>query len=184
MGGLDATYRGHGRVWTGDRDDFYVSAVENSLEFFRTVQLTATYFVIARDLEDRAKRRAVEAVVRAGHPIACHGYGHRYLNCIGEADKREEIVTARKVIEDTLGVPCVGFRAPGYSIDFPSLEILRDNGYLYDSSIFPNYAFRKRLGVNRLFPEPFLMFPEARFFEVPQPWVGPLLPPFHPCYAF
>jgi carbamoyltransferase len=184
MDGLDAIYRGHGRVWGSDRDNFYLSAVENSLQFFEAEKLTATYFVIAKDLEDRDKRQAVESVVRAGHHIACHGYSHRYLDRVDEAHKREEIVTARKVIEDTLGVSCLGFRAPGYSIDFPSLEILRDSGYLYDSSIFPNYTFRKRLGVQRLFPEPFLMFPEARFFEVPQPWVGPLLPPFHPCYAF
>ncbi|MGH7818646.1 MAG: polysaccharide deacetylase family protein, partial [Candidatus Binatia bacterium] len=184
MDGLDAIYEAHGRVYGGGRDAFYESAVRRSLEFFAAEGVRATYFVIARDLDDPLKRAAIEAVVRAGHPIACHGFHHRNLRLLDRAGKTVEVVDSKRKIEDALGVACEGFRAPGYSIDFESLELLRDAGYRYDSSIFPVYAFRKRLGLQRLFPEPFLLFPEERLFEVPQPSVAPFLPPFHPCYAF
>jgi peptidoglycan/xylan/chitin deacetylase (PgdA/CDA1 family) len=184
MDGLDAIYQGHGTAYSCERDEFYISAVDNSLAFFEDEQVTATYFLIARDLEDPAKRDAVGRIVRAGHHIACHGLNHRYLNRISRAEKYEEIVSGKKKIEDALGVACLGFRAPGYSVDYESLEILRDAGYRYDSSIFPDHSFKKRLGMQRLFAEPFLLFPEDGFAEIPMPYVGPLLPPFHPCYAF
>jgi carbamoyltransferase len=184
MDGLDAIFQGHGHVYGEPRDDFYVSAVDSSLRFFEERDARATYFVIARDLDRPDKRRAIEQIVSAGHYVACHGLNHKYLNRISSAEKREEIISGKKKIEDALGVPVYGFRAPGYSIDLESLRILRDAGYLYDSSIFPNYEFRNRLGLERLHPEPFLMFPEDGFFELPMPYNGPWLPPFHPCYAF
>lgn len=184
MDGLDAIYRGHGQAPPAGRDDFYLSAVENSLSFFAAQSIGATYFVIARDLDDPSKRAAIQSLVASGHRVASHSMTHAYLNRIPLAEKREEIFASRRKIEDALGVPCLGFRAPGYSIDYESLELIRDAGYRYDSSIFPDYAFRRRLGLERLFPEPFLLFPENQFFEIPLPTVGPWLPPFHPCYTF
>lgn len=184
MDGLDAIYQGHGYVYSQPRDEFYLSAVDNSLALFERQGITATYFVIARDLDDPAKREAIRRIVAAGHQVASHGLNHLYLNRISSTGKRVEIIDSKKKIEDTLGVRCQGFRAPGYSIDFESLQILRDAGYRYDSSIFPSYEFKNRLGLERLLPEPFLLFPEDFFFEIPLPHPGPGLPPFHPCYAF
>jgi peptidoglycan/xylan/chitin deacetylase (PgdA/CDA1 family) len=158
MDGLDAIYRGHGRAWSG-RDAFYTSAVDNSLSVFGERGIEATYFVIASDLRNPEKAPAIRRVVDAGHRIACHGLDHLYLNRVDGATKRREIFDGKALIEDTLGVACDGFRAPGYSIDFESLELLRDAGYRYDSSIFPSHPFRKRLGVQRLFPDPVLFFP-------------------------
>ena len=183
MDGLDAIYQGQGLRFRG-RDEFYSSAVENSLQFFERQGITATYFLIAKDLDDDFKRDAVRKIVKAGHKISCHSLNHLYLNKIDSRAKREEIVTAKRKIEDSLGVECKGFRAPGYSIDYESLELLFEAGYRYDSSVFPNYHFRQRLEIERLFPEPFLMFPEEKFFEIPLPYTAPLLPPFHPCYSF
>ncbi|MCC6968437.1 MAG: polysaccharide deacetylase family protein [Nitrospira sp.] len=184
MDGLAAIHQAHGSRYAGKQDAFYVSAVEHSLLWFERQGITATYFVIGDDLHQADKRRAVECVVRAGHKIACHSLTHRSLMRLSSMDKREEIASGKKVIEDVLGVECQGFRAPGYSIDYESLEILREVGYRYDSSVFPTNEFRERLGLQRLFPEPFLMFPEGRLFEFPMPHPGPWLPPFHPCYAF
>src|SRR5262245_7037331 len=72
MDGLDAIYHAHGQVYSGPRDDFYLSAVENSIRFFGQQGITATYFLIARDLDDPVKRAAVNEVVAAGHHIASH----------------------------------------------------------------------------------------------------------------
>ncbi len=184
MDGLDAIYQAHGRAWRGGRDDFYLSAVDNSLAFFEREGIRATYFLIAGNLDDPPKREALGRVVRAGHRIASHGFEHRYLIQSDAPTRRREIFDSRKKIEDDLGVACEGFRAPGYSIDFDSLELLRDAGYRYDSTAFPSYEFRNRLGLQRIFPEPFALFPEDQFLEIPLPMIGPWMPPFHPCYAF
>ncbi|MFQ5698650.1 MAG: carbamoyltransferase C-terminal domain-containing protein [Myxococcota bacterium] len=182
--GLATIHRGHGRSWQRDRDPFFESAAENSLELFSRAGIEATYFVIASDLDDLHKRRSLEAIVAAGHRVACHGLHHRYLDRISTAHKREEIVDARKKIEDALGAPCLGFRAPGFAIDRESLTLLAEAGYRYDSSIFPSFALREKLGLQRLFREPFEVLPGRGLIEVPMPYVGPGLPMFHPCYAF
>ncbi len=186
--GLAAIYRGHGRVWEG-RDAFFLSGVDSSLGFFEEQGVKATYMVIAEDLEDKEKREALRSVVDAGHEVACHGYRHRYLNRIESGLKREEIVDAKAKIEDALGKSVRGFRAPGFSIDWESIELLHEAGYAYDSSVFPNFEFRERLALQRLFPDPFEILPggsdgEAGLMEFPLPSFGPWLPPFHPAYAF
>lgn len=184
MDGLDAIYEAHGRAAPAGRDAFYLSAVDNALAFFAEQKVRATFFVIARDLENAAKREALSRIVAGGHHVASHSLTHPVLYTLDAAAKREEIFSSKRKIEDTLGAPCHGFRAPGYSIDFEALELVRDAGYRYDSSVFPTHEFRKRLGLERLFPEPFEMFPGQGLLELPLPSLGPGLPPFHPCYAF
>ena len=181
--GLAAIHRAHGRVFEG-RDAFFLSAVEESIAFFEDVGAKATYMVIAEDLEDKEKRRALQRLVDAGHEIACHGYRHRYLDRISSESKREEIVDAKARIEDALGTRVRGFRAPGFSIDWESIELLGESGYDYDSSVFPTFAMRERLGVQRLFPDPFEILPERGLMEFPLPVSWPGAPAFHPAYAF
>jgi polysaccharide deacetylase family protein (PEP-CTERM system associated) len=53
---------------------------------------------------------------------------------------RADVHRARHLLESTAGVPVVGYRAPSYSITRQSLwalDVLIDEGYLYDASIFP-----------------------------------------------
>jgi polysaccharide deacetylase family protein (PEP-CTERM system associated) len=57
-----------------------------------------------------------------------------------ESEFRTDLRDARDAIEQAGGVPVVGFRAPTWSINRASgwaLEILADEGFHYDSSIFP-----------------------------------------------
>jgi hypothetical protein len=99
------------------------------------------------------------------------------------ADLRTEIVEGRQRLEQPLGATVERFWAPGYSINHRSLELLVENGFPYDSSVFPTAVFRKRLGIERLSPEPFRILPDAGLFEIPMSAPGPGLPPWHPCYA-
>jgi polysaccharide deacetylase family protein (PEP-CTERM system associated) len=53
---------------------------------------------------------------------------------------REDTRRARSVIEQALGHPVLGYRAPSFSITQKSswaLEVLCEEGFLYDSSVFP-----------------------------------------------
>jgi polysaccharide deacetylase family protein (PEP-CTERM system associated) len=53
---------------------------------------------------------------------------------------REDVRRAKCYLEDLLGQPVVGYRAPDFSITRQTLwavEILAELGFLYDSSIFP-----------------------------------------------
>ena len=82
----------------------------------------------------------VREIQRRGHEIACHGYGHQLIYRIGPEAFRQDIRRAKELLEDITGEPVRGYRAPSYSITARSLwalDILIEEGFSYDSSIFP-----------------------------------------------
>ncbi len=82
----------------------------------------------------------VREIQRRGHEIACHGYGHQLIYSIGPDKFRADIRKARNIMENICGERVLGYRAPSYSITSKSLwafDILIEEGFSYDSSIFP-----------------------------------------------
>jgi polysaccharide deacetylase family protein (PEP-CTERM system associated) len=108
------------------------------LDSFDATGSRATFFVLGW-VAERAPE-LVREIAERGHEIACHGYGHQLVYDIGPERFREDIQRARKVIEDATGITPHGYRAPSYSITERSLwalDILVEEGFDYDSSIFP-----------------------------------------------
>jgi peptidoglycan/xylan/chitin deacetylase (PgdA/CDA1 family) len=112
-------------------------------ELFARHGARATFFVVARDLEEDAEGRALLAdLARDGHELANHTYSHPYdLVRRPTDDIGAEIDRAHGLIGACAGgAPC-GFRAPGYAISRELLELLRARRYRYDSSAFPSLAY-------------------------------------------
>ncbi len=108
------------------------------LDLFERTGSRSTFFVLGWVAERQPK--LVREVAERGHEIACHGYGHELVYEIGPERFREDLERARKAIEDAVGEPVRGYRAPSYSVTRRSLwalEILAELGFEYDSSIFP-----------------------------------------------
>lgn len=77
---------------------------------------------------------------RRGHEIASHGYAHRLIYTQSQREFLEDIQKAKVILEDIIGQPVNGYRAPGFSItkDTPwAFDSLAQAGYQYDSSVFP-----------------------------------------------
>ena len=108
------------------------------LEIFDERQVRATFFIlgwVAERFPDLVRR-----IAWAGHEIASHGYAHRLVYDQRPAAFREDVRRAKALLESTAGVPVLGFRAPSYSITPRSLwalDVLIEEGYTYDTSIFP-----------------------------------------------
>jgi len=111
---------------------------ERLLDLFEERNLRATFFVlgwVAERVPDVVRR-----IARGGHEIASHGYAHRLIYDQTPQAFREDVRRAKRLLEDVGGVPVHGFRAPSYSVTPRSLwalDILIDEGYGYDASIFP-----------------------------------------------
>jgi len=82
----------------------------------------------------------VRDVQAQGHELACHSYWHRRVCSLTPSQFREDVRISKDAIEQAAGVPVCGYRAPSWSINKDSLwalDILGEEGFLYDSSIYP-----------------------------------------------
>jgi polysaccharide deacetylase family protein (PEP-CTERM system associated) len=92
-----------------------------------------------------------ELVVRAvqdGHEIGVHGDNHEYINKLTQEEFRNEISSAIAKLRRAGAVKITGHRAPAFSIgrsNLWALDVLRDAGLEYDSSIMPLAG--KRYGI-------------------------------------
>lgn len=114
------------------------AAVTRVLGLLDAERARATFFVVATV----AARfpRMVRAVQAAGHEIALHGWDHEPLSELTPARFTRLIARGRRVLEDIVGAPVAGYRSPFLSLrgqTWWSLEILRQEGFIYDSSAFP-----------------------------------------------
>jgi polysaccharide deacetylase family protein (PEP-CTERM system associated) len=108
------------------------------LELFDRANVRGTFFVLGWVAERFPA--IVRRIAEAGHEVASHGYNHQLLYMLTPAQFREDVRAARAAIESAAGVRVVGFRAPSYSVIESSLwalDILIEEGFVYDSSIFP-----------------------------------------------
>jgi len=108
------------------------------LDLLDSYSIKATFFILGW-VADRCPG-LVREIQKRGHEIACHGYAHELIYVIGPERFREDVRHAKSLLEDISGVSVNGYRAPSYSITGQSLwamEILVEEGFTYDSSIFP-----------------------------------------------
>lgn len=115
-----------------------VPSTQRILDLFDQYGATATFFFVGWVALKHPK--LVRTVSERGHEIACHSYWHRTVYSMTPQAFREDTRTAVSAIEDAAGARLLGYRAPSWSITKDcswALEILAEEGFAYDSSIFP-----------------------------------------------
>lgn len=120
----------------------YPSRVEKNtllmLELLGNKNVKATFFVLGWV----AKRfpALIKEIVQQGHEVASHGLSHRLVYTQTPQEFRSETKESKEILEDLAQQPVIGYRAATYSITKSSLwalDILAEQGFRYDSSIFP-----------------------------------------------
>lgn len=84
--------------------------------------------------------RLVRQIAERGHEVASHGWDHTRVWELGAAGFRADIRRAKHAVEQAAARVVRGYRAPNYSIrrDTPwAFPILVEEGFVYDSSIYP-----------------------------------------------
>lgn len=111
----------------------------------------------------------VRETAARGHEVASHGYAHELVYEITPEAFRADIRRAKHILEDCFGGKVLGYRAPGFSITPQTpwaWEILAEEGYRYDSSVFASQ--RGFGGDPDAFPEPHIR-PSGRSNVVAMP---------------
>jgi len=125
-----------------DSWDRYESRVRQNtdriLELMDERGVKGTFFVLTWNAERYPD--VVRRIHAAGHEVATHGYAHRIVYEQTPEEFRADVARAKQTLEDIIGEPVIGYRAPSFSFTQKSLwapDVLLDLGFRYDSSVFP-----------------------------------------------
>ncbi len=108
------------------------------LECFAANDVKATFFTLGWVATRHPE--VVRRIAAAGHEIASHGMQHTRVWHQSAAEFKQDVQDSRRLLEDTAGVPVVGYRAASWSIDERTPwahDVLSESGYKYSSSIYP-----------------------------------------------
>jgi len=161
----------------------YESRIERSTEKILALldrhRYRATFFVLGWIAERHAA--LVQRIAAAGHEVASHGYGHELVTGLSRDAFREDVRKAKKILEDVIGAPLRGYRAPSFTIMRDTAwahEVLVQEGHTWDSSVVP--IRHDVYGWPGAYPYPHrIVTPSGPLFELPPstvPWLGTRLP--------
>jgi len=114
--------------------------MEKILEILDESHIRATFFWLGW-LAERHKS-LVRKCHRQGHEIGSHGYAHVLPWEVGPQRFKDDIIRAKKILEDTIGEKVAGFRTAGFGITERAkwaFDVIAEAGYEYDSSVTPSF---------------------------------------------
>jgi polysaccharide deacetylase family protein (PEP-CTERM system associated) len=114
------------------------ATTERILAILAARGVRATFFVLG-EVGDRHPV-VVRRIAQEGHEIACHGYDHTLVSQLSPEEFRADVHRSKAVLEEVGGQSVVGYRAPSFSIGPGqrwAYQILAEEGFGYDSSVYP-----------------------------------------------
>ena len=105
--------------------------IRRMLAIFERHDIPATFFVPGFDADNN--RDLVREIVARGHEIGAHGYLHERWE-VPEDEEGPLLQMAHDILVDVTGVAPQGWRSPGGMKSAQTLRVLRELGYIYDSS--------------------------------------------------
>jgi polysaccharide deacetylase family protein (PEP-CTERM system associated) len=111
----------------------------------------------------------IKKIHEHGHELASHGYEHKLAYEMTHKEFRADVRKSKNLIEDITGTKINGFRATSFSIILRNLwclDVLIEEGFTYDSSIFPIY--RSDYGIPDWHPFPkMISCSSGEIYELP-----------------
>jgi len=143
-----------------------VPAVLNLLDLLDEYSIKAVFFVLA-DIAEEYFDILCEIKDR-GHEIGCHGYDHRLLHEMSDEEFSYKAREAKEKLEKLLGKGIVkGYRASCFSLNRSKLDVLKDLGYVYDSSYirFAEHPLYGEIDMRGYAREQSLVYSNSGFYE-------------------
>ena len=119
-------------------EDRVVESTHRLLDILAQAGVKATFFVLGYVADQFPE--LIRQVADAGHEIGLHSYHHQQVYRITPDEFRADVAQGREAVEKASRRQVVGYRAPMFSINCSALwalEVLREMGFRYDSSVFP-----------------------------------------------
>ncbi len=115
-----------------------VGNTQRILKLLAKQGVKATFFVLGWVAEYYPD--LIREIDAAGHQIGSHSYWHRLVYDQTPEEFREDLCRSRDLLGELTNKPITAYRAPSFSITQKSLwalDILAEEGFAIDSSVFP-----------------------------------------------
>ena len=127
-------------LWMGTQDstafsrgEFGVVGTERILKLLKQHEISGTFFVPG--ITATTYPQLVESIANHGHEVAHHGNHHESPARMDRSQELEALEAGASILEAIAGSRPVGWRSPGWYVSEHSLELLLENGFIYDSSL-------------------------------------------------
>ncbi len=147
---LHVSHRGHAHTMFSTQSilNYDRFVVKRIVDIFRNFQIKQTFFIPAWCMERRPD--LVDYILQGGHEIAHHGYIHENPNKQMTRDNEKYLLLRGiEIIERMTGKRPVGWRAPSYAVSQHSMELLIEEGFIYDASLMGDdvpYILKSKVG--------------------------------------
>ncbi len=126
----------------GYEDPTFGPVMDRFEEFADQFDFRYSVYVIGRDLEKQRHRAKVRCWAERGHEIGNHTWNHfTNLGALPKAELTEEIHRTHAALADATGHAPNGFIAPAWSYSDRMMDVLAEQGYAYDTSLFPSLLY-------------------------------------------
>ncbi len=151
------------------RGEFGVIGVERILKLLNQHNILATFFIPGITMNTYPD--ICREIAARGHEVGHHGFAHISPVKMSRDEERRELLRGMETIKSVTGVTAVGYRSPAWDLSPNSIELLVQEGFLYDSSMMahdytPYYA---RTG-DVIEEESITFGKESTLLELPVSW--------------
>jgi peptidoglycan/xylan/chitin deacetylase (PgdA/CDA1 family) len=142
--------------------------------------IPSTWFVPGHTIETFPE--SIEAILAGGHELASHGWYHEDFAELSTDQTIAILADSFAALERVIGSPPAGWRAPYWSLDPWTLELVEEAGFVYDSSLMSgDYRLsRVRHGDDHSVRKGTRWGREGSLIEVPVYWALDDWPHFEP----
>ncbi|MCU4742807.1 polysaccharide deacetylase family protein [Natronoglomus mannanivorans] len=124
--------------WYFDEDGYdhlTFEYIDDYIKMIQELDIPITFFAVGKTIE-----RFPDVIDKLDEQLDCEFHLHSYQHDTSKSyDFRTEIQNGKKAFESHFGYEPAGYRAPQGNIEPHEFKILEDEGFQFDSSVFPSY---------------------------------------------
>lgn len=119
-------------------EDRIVESTNKTIKLLNESNAKATFFILGYVAEHFPE--LVKRIKNEGHEIATHGYAHKPITQQTPSEFEEDLLKSVRILEKITGEKVIGYRACQFTFMEKTawaIDVLKENGLKYDSSVFP-----------------------------------------------
>lgn len=148
-----------------DSSQTMIDGLEVYHEILTHYQIPSSYFVLGELITPLASN--LRQLAEEGADIGVHGWSHLRPLLMEPIELKKDLTRAKKLLEDVIRKPVLGYRAPCCSLDRDRLDVVCDVGFAYDSSkiLFKEHPLYGTLDITGFTEQIPNVFRSGDFFE-------------------